>query len=332
VYDRVVSLDAVSKNGSTSPYGTIVALSESPLDANLIAIGTDDGLIQITEDGGNTWRKIDRIPGAPRQSYVNSVYLSQHNAGVIYAAFNHHKYGDFKPYIFKSIDTGRSWTKINNNLPERGSVYALEEDHIDENLIFCGTEFGAFFSPDGGRRWKKLSNGLPTIAVRNITIQHRENDLVLGTFGRGFYILDDYTSLRDIENKAPAQMAHIYPIREALMWEKSTPLELPGKAFQGDNFYSADNLGPVALITYFYNDEYESLKDKRQKKEKDLVKAGRHTPYPGYDELKAETEEIAPQLVFTIKDAEGNVMKKVMKKPEKGLKRYHWNLRYNSKD
>ena len=93
-------MDAVAKNGSTSPYGTIVALSESTLDENLLVVGTDDGLVQITKDGGNTWRKIDNIPGAPNQSYVNSVFTSQHDKNKIYVAFNHHKYGDFKPYIF----------------------------------------------------------------------------------------------------------------------------------------------------------------------------------------------------------------------------------------
>ena len=150
VYDRVLSIDAVAKNGSTSPYGTIVALSESPIDENFIVIGTDDGLIQITENSGKTWRKIDNIPDAPEQSYVNSVYLSQHDVNVIYVAFNHHKYGDFKPYIFKSSDKGNSWVSISSNLPIRGSVYSIEEDHVDSKLIFCGTEFGVFFSPDYG--------------------------------------------------------------------------------------------------------------------------------------------------------------------------------------
>ena len=142
VYDRVLSMDAVEKNGSTSPYGTIVALSESPIDPDLISIGTDDGLIQITDNGGETWREIDNIDGAPNQSYVNSIYLSQHDVNVMYVSFNHHKYGDFKPYIFKSEDKGNTWESISNNLPERGSVYSIEEDHVDSGLIFCGTEFG----------------------------------------------------------------------------------------------------------------------------------------------------------------------------------------------
>lgn len=328
VYDRIVSIDAVAKNGSTSPYGAIVALSESPIDENLIVVGTDDGLIQITEDGGKTWRKVSAISGAPNMSYLNNVHASKHNANVIYAAFNHHKYGDFKPYLFKSSDKGRTWTSISGNLPERGSVYAFEEDHKDANLLFCGTEFGVYFTPNSGGRWKKLGNGLPTILVRDIAIQERENDLVLGTFGRGFYVLDDYSSLRTIENENPKEKAIIYPIRTALMWEKSTPLGLPGKSFQGDNFYTSPNLGPEVMITYYYDDTYESLKDQRQKREKDLIKGNKSTPYPSYNALKAENNESAPQLLFVFKDASGNIIKKETKSPTKGLQRFHWDLRY----
>lgn len=332
VFDRVLSIDAVAKNGSTSLYGSIVALSESPIDANLLAVGTDDGLIHISENGGQSWRKITGIPGAPNQSYVNSVYLSRHDANVIYAAFNHHKYGDFKPYLFKSVDKGNSWTSIAANLPERGSVYAIEEDHVDRNLIFCGTEFGAYFSPNSGGRWKELSSGMPTIAVRDIAIQERENDLVLGTFGRGFYVLDDYSALRTVENSVPAEKAIIYPIREALSWEPSLPLGLPGKAFQGDNFYTAENLGPEAMITYYYSEEYKSLKDTRSEKEKKNIEAKKDVRYPTYDELKTEREEVAPQLVFTIRDAGGRVVKKEFRKPSRGIQRFHWNLRYMLQD
>ncbi|MDC9723202.1 MAG: glycosyl hydrolase [Urechidicola sp.] len=328
VYDRIVSVDAVAKNGSTSLYGSIVALSESPIDENLIAVGTDDGLIQITEDGGNTWRKVKSISGAPNQSYVNSIYLSKHDVNVMYMAFNHHKYGDFKPYIFKSSDKGKSWASISNNLPERGSVYSIEEDHIDSGLIFCGTEFGVFFSPNNGQRWKQLSNGVPTIAVRDIAIQERENDLVLGTFGRGFYVMDDYSSLRSIENSAPTEVAEIYPIRDALSWEKSLPLGLPGKSFQGDNFYTSPNLGPEAMITYYYNDTYKSLKEKRTEKEKELIKNKADAVYPDYDAYKAESEENEQTLVFTIKNDKGQVVKKEFKKPTEGLQRFHWDLRY----
>ena len=331
VYDRVLSIDAVEKNGSTSPYGTIVSLSESPIDPNLIIIGTDDGLIQITENGGESWRKIDKIKGAPSQSYVNSVYLSQHDTNVIYAAFNHHKFGDFKPYIFVSNDMGNSWESISSDLPERGSVYSIEEDHENSKLIFCGTEFGFFFSNNGGINWKKISNGLPTISVRDIAIQRTENDIVLGTFGRGFYILDDYSSLRHIQSDKNPMEPRVFPIRPSLMWEKSSPLGRPAKAFQGDDFYLAENLDPVALITYYNDKKFESLESQRKKKESKLLKHKKDIFYPNYDELKKEEEQINPELVFTIRDENEEIIKKIFKPVSKGLNRIKWNLRYESK-
>ena len=331
VYDRVLSMDAVAKNGSTSPYGTIVSLSESPIDPNLIAVGTDDGLIQISKNGGQSWFKVDNISGVPENSYTNSIYLSKHDINVMYVAFNHHKYGDFQPYIYKTSNQGETWKSISNNLPERGSVYSIEEDHIDKDLIFCGTEFGVYFSPNAGQRWRALDNGLPTIAVRDIAIQERENDLILGTFGRGFYILDDYSSLRSIENSLKESESSIFSIRDALMWEKSMPLGLPGKAFQGDNFYSATNLDPVAMITYYHNKDFQSLKSKRQKLEKKLIENNKDVSYPTYDDLDKETNEFKSKLVFIIKNSEGLVVKKVFRTPKKGVQRFEWDLRYEEK-
>ncbi|GJM35356.1 MAG: hypothetical protein DHS20C18_43570 [Saprospiraceae bacterium] len=331
VMDRVWGIDAVAKNGSTSPYGTIVSFSESPLNANLLVVGTDDGLIQITEDGGQNWRKVENIAGVPERTYVNAVYASQHDENVIYAAFNHHKYGDFKPYLFKSTNKGNTWTKISNNLPERGSVYAIEEDHVAKNLIFCGTEFGVFFSPNSGGRWKQLKAGVPTIAVRDLAIQRRENDLVLGTFGRGFYVMDDYSVLRSISMDSITE-PQLYAVREALMFEKSVPLGLPGKAFQGDGFYTGDNLGPVAMITYYMPEDIDSREDKRREEEAKAAKAGKDNAYPTYEALKAEREAFASALIFTIRDSDGTVVRKINNPIKKGLQRLEWDLRYASKE
>lgn len=332
VMGRVQSMDAVMKNASTSPYGTIVAFSESVLNKDLLVIGTDDGLIQITTNGGNSWTKIDRITGVPNNTYVNAVYCSQHDENVMYAAFNHHKYGDFKPYLFKSTDMGKTWKNIGSTLPERGSTYAFEEDHVDKNLLFCGTEFGVFYSNDSGGNWTQMKAGVPTIAVRDIAIQKRENDLVLGTFGRSFYVLDDYSALRNISKEKLNEEAFLFPIRDAISFEKSTPLGLPGKAMLGDSHYSAEDLGPVAMITYYVKDKPKTLKDKRQEKEKKGLKDGMDTPYPSYEELKAEREEKAPQLLFTISDSDGKVVRKIMKKYGKGVQRVKWDLRYAAKD
>ncbi|MEM1120986.1 MAG: glycosyl hydrolase, partial [Bacteroidota bacterium] len=332
VQDRVWSVDAVAKNRSTSPYGAIVAFSESPVNENLLIVGTDDGLIQITEDGGQNWRKVDNVAGVPNRTYVNSVYASNHDENVMYAAYNNHKAGDFKPYVYRSNDKGLTWSKISGDLPEKGSVYSLEEDHVDKNLIFCGTEFGVFFSPDAGKNWKQLKAGMPTIAIRDLTIQKRENDLVLGSFGRGFFVLDDYSALRSVESTNMDTSAQIFAIRDALMFEKASPLGLPSKAFQGDNLYQGDNLGPVAMITYYYPESVQTLKDKRLKAEKKATKEDKDNAYPTYDELLAETQEYKPELIFTIKDSKGMVVRKFTKAPRKGLQRFEWDLRYTPKD
>ena len=329
VYDRVVSIDAVMKNGSTSPYGTIVAMSESAIDADVLAIGTDDGLIQITEDAGATWRSIENLPGAPARSYVNSVYLSQHDRSTIYAALNHHKYGDFTPYIYVSRDLGSSWNRISTGLPDRGSVYAIEEDHEKAELLFCGTEFGVFYSATGGSKWSKLGSGLPTVAVRDIAIQKRENDLILGTFGRGFYVLDDYSVLRGLSPKSDLAEDGVLAVRDPLMWEKDAPLGLPGKSFQGDDYYTAENLGPVALIRYHYSKEHKSLEDKRKKAQKEAVDKEVDFKYPDYDALAAERDEASPKVVFTITDSDGNYIHQIQQSASKGLGSLEWNLRYH---
>lgn len=328
----VQGINAVMKNQSTSPFGTIVAFSESPLQQDLLYVGTDDGLIQVSDDGGASWRKIEQLAGAPKMSYVNEVLASHHDEGTVYAALNHHKYGDFKPYLFKSSDRGMTWTSIAANLPERGSIYAIEEDPTDPNLLFVGTEFGLHVSNDGGAHWKQLKAGLPTIAIRDIAIQEEENDLVLGTFGRGFYVLDDYTPLRSLKKELLAANGQILPVRDAKIWEMATPYGLPGKAFQGDSWYQGDNLGPVALISYYLKDKIKTRKAVRNAKSKENVKAVRDDAYPSYDDLLAEAAEDKPMLYFLIKDDAGNLVRKLTKSPAKGLQRISWDLRYAPKD
>ncbi|MBK7338858.1 MAG: glycosyl hydrolase [Saprospirales bacterium] len=332
VMGRVQSIDAVAKNGSTSQYGNIVAFSESPKDQNLLFVGTDDGLIQITTDGGQSWKMTDgnSLPGAPQRSYVNALLASQHDAKVVYAALNHHKYGDFKPYIYRSADQGKTWTAIASNLPERGSVYSIAEDHVDPNLLFVGTEFGCFFSNDGGAHWKQLKAGLPTIAVRDIAIQERENDLVLGTFGRGFFVLDDYSSLRQVKEADTQAEAKFFPIKDGLIYIESVPLGLRGNSFQGHSFYTAPNPPVGATFTYFIRDEFKTLKEKRQEAEKEAIKANKPIRYPTYEELLAEQQEEEAYLEFTIADLSGNVVRKLKTGISKGVNRIVWDGRYPS--
>lgn len=326
VMGRIWSTDAVMKNGSTSPYGTIVAFSESPLDENFLVVGTDDGLIQISKDGGQSWQKKSSFPGVPTNTYVNMVYTSKHNKQVIYALFNNHKRGDFKPYVLKSSDQGTTWTSLNANLPARGSSYAIEEDHVDPNLLFVGTEFGVFFSDRGGKEWKQLKAGLPTIAVRDLAIHAGENDLVLGTFGRGFYVLDDYSSLRNISSTLTKNAA-LYSVRDGLLFEYAYPLGLKGAATQGDDYFMGENLGSEVIFTYYLKEDMKSRAEKRKEREAENLKKGLDNRYPSYEELKTEKEETKPVLVFTITDAEGTIVRKLTANPSKGVNRLKWDLR-----
>ncbi len=331
VMGRIWPMDAVAKNASTSQYGTIVALDESPVQESLLYVGTDDGLIQVTEDGGANWRRIDKFPGVPERTYVNDIIASRHDKDTVYAAFNNHKNGDFKPYVLKSVDTGKNWVSLASDLPERGSVYALAEDPVKENLLFAGTEFGLFASIDGGKHWKPLKNGLPTIAVRDLAIQKRENDLVMATFGRGFHILDDYTPLRHLSKDVLDSEAYIFPVKDALMYVESSPLGsggAAGKGFQGEMYFNTPNPPLGAVITYYLKESIQTLRDKRQKKEKEAFDKGQPVEYPTYEEMRAEEEEQPPYLEFTILDEEDNVVRKLRSSPRAGLHRIVWDLRY----
>jgi photosystem II stability/assembly factor-like uncharacterized protein len=327
---KVWSVDAVAKNQSTDFYGQLVTIAESYFDENNLIVGTDDGLIHITNDGGKTWTKIDNIPGVPKNTYVNQIIASKHDKNVFYAAFNHHRYGDFKPYIFKSADGGKTWLPKQGDLPARGSVYSLEEDHINRNLLFAGTEFGLFFTMDGGNQWIQLKGGLPNIAIRDIAIQKRENDLVLATFGRGFYILDDYSALRNISTETFQKEASILPIKDALMYNEWRKWGGPLKGFQGESFFATPNPAIGAVFTYYLKDDIKTIKEKRQAAEKEKIKKGASIFYPSIDSLRMEDTQAEPFLFFTIADESGAVVRKLKAKAKKGLNRIVWDLRYAS--
>ncbi|HVL11434.1 MAG TPA: hypothetical protein VM529_02645, partial [Gemmata sp.] len=250
VMGKVWGPDAVFKHSSTSLYGNCVALAESSKTEGLIYVGSDDGLIQITADGGKNWRKVEQFPGVPANTYVSKLVASQHDADTVYACFDNHKQGDFNPYVLKSTDAGKTWTSIAGDLPTRGTVYCLAEDHVDPNLLFVGTEFGLFVTLDGGKKWNRIKNGLPTIQVKDLCVQRKVNDLVIGTFGRGIYILDDYSALRAMKPEALAKDAALFPPRDAQLFIPSAQFGGAGKAFQGSSFYTADNPPYGATLTY----------------------------------------------------------------------------------
>jgi photosystem II stability/assembly factor-like uncharacterized protein len=319
--------DAVAKHQSTSFYGNCLALTESPKQEGLIYVGTDDGLVQVTEDGGEKWRKIEKFPGVPDNTYVTRLLASRHARDTVYLAFDNHKNGDFAPYLLRSTDAGRTWQSIKGDLPERGSVLAIAEDHVNPKLLFVGTEFALFFTVDGGQKWVRLKGGLPTIAVKDLAIQRQMNDLAVGTFGRGIYILDDYSALREASPSLLAKEAALFAIRDALLYMPTRQYGLPGKGFQGSAFYTADNPPFGATFTYYLKDTIKTRKQKRHDAQKAAAKKGGPPPYPTKEELRAEAEEEPPQILLTIADGKGKVLRTLTGPVKQGIHRVSWDLR-----
>lgn len=320
--------DAVWDLYAMSRYSTITSLSQSALDEKLIYAGTDDGLIQVTEDGGGSWRRIDRLPGVAPTFFVNDIKADLHDAGTVYVAVDQHKTGDFAPYLFKSVNRGRSWTRITSGLPPRHLVWRVVQDPVKPSLLFAGTEFGLFHSTNGGASWSKLSGGMPNIAIRDLVIQKRENDLVCASFGRGFFVLDDLSPLREVSDAMLAGEASLLPVRKAWAYTPRSVLDDSEKASQGDGFFTAPNPPFGAVFTYYLKDEIRMRKGVRQEKEKAMAKDGAGATFPSWDEIRAEEQEEDPALVLTVRDAGGNVVRRLSGPVQAGFQRVAWDLRY----
>ncbi len=331
VMGRVWSVDAVAKNRSTSAFGTIVSVSESPLVEDLLYVGTDDGLIQVSEDGGDSWRAVESFPGVPDTSFVHDVEASLHDPNTVFAVLNNFKRGDFRPHVLKSTDRGVTWTSIAGDLPENGPTFTIAQDHVEPDLLFVGTEFGAYATVDGGTEWLKLGSGMPTIAIRDIEIQRRESDVAVASFGRGFYILDDYTPLRELAAGSDAILAetgHIFPIKMGEMFVTWGPMGGGERASQGAGFYVAANPDFGATFTYYVNETLRTREAQRQRRESQAARDGGDTPYPTWDELKAEDREEDPEVFLTIHDSQGNVVRHLDGSTSRGIHRATWDFRY----
>ncbi len=338
VMGKVWSMDAIGKNSSTSIYGNITAFSESPLNIGTLIAGTDDGLIQISTDGGLNWNKTSTFSGVPDQVLVQNVVASRHNVNVIYSVFNNHRNGDFKPYLMMSEDAGKSWKPIQGNLPARGSVYCIAEDPKKVGYLYCGTEFGVFFSSDNGKNWIQLKGGLPVICIRDIEIQEQADDMVLASFGRGFYILDDLHILRSLPEtlEKPAisnpekALASIFPIEPYQIKNLATPLGHKGNSFQGASLYSAENPANGAVIHWIMNQDVKSLKELRKDSEKEKQKNNQVVRYPSKDTIRLESLQEAPNLLVRITNASGELVREFRESAKKGLKKTVWDGRNHS--
>jgi len=324
------SSDALWDHEAMSFFGNLTAISESPLKEGLLYVGTDDGLIHVSENNGKSWRKIDKIPGVPPFFFANDIKASLHDIDTVYIALDNHKTGDLKPYLMKSIDRGHTWTSIATDLPHPLIVWAIAQDHVNPDLLFIGTESGLYFTLDGGNHWTKFTGGLPTISFRDIEIQRRENDLVGASFGRGFFILDDYSPLRHIDRTTFESDAVLFPVKKALIYIPRKPLELEGKAFMGDAFYTAPNPPYGAVFTYFLNKPLITHQEKRRMIEKQREKQNQPINFPGWKLLRAENREEPPAIILTVKDKDGNIVRRITGPVKKGINRVTWDLRYPS--
>ena len=244
----------MSANDGISGYGNITAFAESPVAPGLLYVGTDDGNVQVSRDDGATWRNVaDRIPGLPERTYVSRLEPSAHAEARVYATFDGHRNGDYAAYVYVSEDHGDSWTRITDGLPDGWSVNVITEHHRSPNLLFVGNEVGVFVSVDRGARWVQLKNNLPTVPVDDILVHPRDNDLLVGTHGRSFWILADVTALEHLSDEMLAEAGRVFPpARESITWA-----ERGDWPFQGAT-YSAPNPPRGARIRYYLRDEWEA--------------------------------------------------------------------------
>ena len=324
--DRIPGVDALYDNGAMSKFATLTAISESPLKKGVIYTGSDDGLIQITEDSGESWRKTE-LPGVPELSFINDVEASQHNEEVVFAVADAHKIGDYTPYIFMSSNKGKSWKSIAGNLPDGNIVWVIKQDHVDPNLLFIGTEYGLYFSYNKGEDWVKFTNGVPTIAFRDVELHPRDNDLIGGTFGRGVYILDDYSPLREVTSLISQNKNTVFPVRDAWWYIEQTPMQANGMPSQGSSAYRAANPPFGAIISYYLSKLPETTRDERKEREAKLEEEQKDILFPGWEVLRVEQLEEAPKVMLLIRNEQGKAVRWIKGATQKGFHRTTWDLR-----
>ncbi|HEY7499468.1 MAG TPA: hypothetical protein VH740_13205 [Vicinamibacterales bacterium] len=276
-----------SKHDGAASYSNIVTIGESPVTSDVVWVGTNDGNVQVSRDGGATWKNVaENVKGVPQETHVSRVEPSHFDAGTAYATFDGHRTDDHKPYVFVTRDFGQTWTSISSNLPE-GNVNVIREDPRNRNLLYVGTEYAFFISLNGGREWKKLMNGLPTVRIDDILIHPRDNDLIIGTHGRSIWIIDDITALQQLTDPVLTADAHLFSVRTATAWVTDT---MKATGFGGDKHFRGQNPQGGTAISYY---------------------------------LKSAS---SGDVKITISEPSGRVVRELEGPKEAGLHRVQWNL------
>jgi len=370
--DRVWSVDDLYDHMAMSFYSTITDLSESPVAGaeGVLWVGTDDGLVQVSGDGGETWTRAGVLPGLPEEAFVNDVEACLHRGDAAFVAADDHKSGDYSPYLYETVDRGITWRSIRGDLPDGVIIWQIEQDHIDPDLLFIGAENGVYVSLDHGEHWHRLGQGntagsgatgsagsadretaaaaaagtargagaMPTIAIRDLAIQRRDDDLVAASFGRGFYVLDDYSPLRGLGAEALAAPATLFPIRRAWRYVPHLRMQAEGQPTLGSTAWRADNPEFGATVTYLVSDgladDLRTFKARRKARERQPAGpgAGSDVPFPGFDALREERLETDPVVQLVVRDPNGEVVRTLPAPHAKGLHRVTWDLRRPAHD
>ena len=278
-----------SKHDGYNGYGYVVSVAESPKLPGLLWVGTDDGNIQVSRDGGATWTNVSKnVPGIGETYHISRVEPSRYDAGTAYLAVDGHRLDDLKPYLFVTRDYGATWTSIVNNLPKWGTVNVVREDPRNKDLLYAGTEFGLYISLNGGAEWKPLMSGMPTMRIDDILVHPRDNDLIVGTHGRGIFILDDITPLQQLSQKVMDSEAHLFEVRPGTIWLNDPRL---GRYWGGAKLFRGANPAPGTAVSYY---------------------------------LKSAP---SGDVKIAISDYTGKVVRNITGTKEVGLNRIQWNLR-----
>jgi photosystem II stability/assembly factor-like uncharacterized protein len=304
-------------------FTSIVSIAPSPLAAGTIWVGTDDGRVHVTRDGGRNWSRIDgRAKGVPPGTWVPMITASPHDAGTAFIVFDNHRRGDMKPYAFRAEDHGGAWQNLVTK-DIAGYALSILQDHVDPKLLFLGTEFGLFVSTDGGAEWLKFTAGVPTVSVMDLAIQPRENDLVLGTHGRSIYVLDDYSALRGLNESALQRRLDILSVTPGQQYIASVS---PSTRFTGSGEFRADNEPYGVMITFVASGEdlphpdpeTERVRSARLRAAEAKVKT---------DEDKAEPKPAKVEL--TVRNAAGEIVRKQKFEVHQGINRIAWGMRHD---
>ena len=330
IMEKVQSFDNAWDVYAMSTFSTITSIAESPLNQKILCVGTDDGLIQLTKDGGLTWNKIQLadIKNIPHKSYINDIKADLFDENTFYVALDNHKEGDYKPYLIKTTDGGKTWETLASDLPNKLLIWRIVQDHLNKNLFFLGTEFGLYISIDGGLHWSQMTNGIPTIPIRDLVIQKQQNDLIAASFGRGFFILDDYSFFRGIDEKVVAPAVYLNKPRDGLWYVQKKVLGYSTKGSQGEGLYQGKNPPFGVTFNYLVNKSLKTLKQKRKEKEKELK--DQNIPFLGWDYLEKEMRETPPKYSLHITNPQGEIVRKYRLKTNKGFHQITWDMKYPS--